>query len=445
MKKYQAFLATLLLAGAVQAQSLSTKIETLVNAYHNTHQFNGSLLVAQHGTIIYKGGVGFKNAGTGAVNTENSIFQIGSVTKQFTSAVIMQLQQEGRLSVLDHLDKYLPGFPNGNRITIEQLLTHTSGLHNYTDDTDFQKADLTKPYDDTTLLSRIGKYALDFPPGTSWKYSNSGYIMLGLVIKKVTGHPYEQEVRRRIFQPLGMTHSGFDFMHLADTNKTQGYFRLDEEAATPSFAIDSTIAYSAGAIYTTVGDLYKWERGISANKILTAASWKAVFTPHQHKYGYGWGIDTAYGNTIMNHGGSIPGFFSYIARIPAEDLVVIAIDNSSQPKDNLVHALVALVLNQPYKVPAIPKETVVANDTLKQYVGEYELAPNFTLTITLGTNGLRAQGTGQDAFDLFAEKENLFFVKVVVAEVEFFKDANGAVDRLILYQNGQQVKGKKIK
>ena len=445
MKNYLALLSAFALAQSLCAQSMQEKIATLVSAYSKQQLFNGSVLVARQGTVIYQGGTGLQNAASRTPNTADGIFQIGSVTKQFTAAIIMQLQQEGRLSVHDRLDKYLPGIPNGKKITIENLLTHTSGLHNYTDDTSFMKGDLQKPYNVAALTTRFSSYAPDFEPGTNWAYSNTGYYLLGRVIEKVTGQPYEKVVRARIFTPLGMSHSGFDFTHLADANKTQAYFQLTENGSVPAFIVDSTIAYSAGAIYSTVGDLYKWERSIYTNKILSPASWATVFTPYRHNYGYGWDIDTLYGRTAISHGGAIPGYQSYILRIPSDELAVIVIDNSSKPQDALAHSLAALVLGQPYVVPGAATETTVPEAILKQYVGVYELAPTFSITITLEGGGLKAQATGQQAFDLYPEKENLFFLKVVPAKVEFTKDNNGAVNGLILYQNGQQPRAKKIK
>lgn len=445
MKRYFALLPALALVQSLCAQSVQEKIVTLVDAYKQQQLFNGSVLVARQGTVIYQGAAGWQDAAKRTPNTANGIFQIGSVTKQFTSAIIMQLQQEGRLSVHDHLDKYLPGFPNGGKITLENLLTHTSGLHNYTDDTSFMKGDLRKSYDVAGLTTRFAAYAPDFEPGTDWKYSNTGYYLLGRVIEKVTGQPYEKAVRARIFTPLGMSHSGFDFTHLSDADKTEPYILLTATGHVPATIVDSTIAYSAGALYSTVGDLYKWERSIYTGKILSPASWTTVFTPYRHNYGYGWDIDTLYGRTSISHGGSIPGYQSYILRIPADELVVIVLDNSSKPQEALAHSLAALVLGQPYVVPGTAVEMTVPEATLKQYVGVYELAPTFSITVTLEGGGLKAQATGQRAFDLYPEKENLFFLKVVPAKVEFTKDNTGAVDGLILYQNGQQPRAKKIK
>lgn len=426
------------------AQSIEQKMDELLTAYAAQNKLNGSVLVAQKGKVIYEKGFGYRNAETKAPNDVNSIFQIGSVTKQITAAVIMQLQQEGKLSVQDKLSKYFSGFPNGDKITIENLLTHTSGIYNYTNDTVIMKNDITRHYSQEEMMKLFKNYPPDFEPGAKWNYSNSGYSILGYIIEKVEKKPYEKVVRERIFQPLGMNNSGFDFTNLSGSNKTKGYFAINPPVPAP--VVDSTIAYAAGAVYTTVGDLYKWERAIYTNKILKPESWKAVFTPYKNKYGYGWGIDSLYGRLVTTHGGGIHGFTSNILRFPSDELAVIVFDNSSSNAlSNISKGLAAIVLSQPYEVPAAKKEIAVEQSILRQYVGEYQLAPNFSITISLGENGLKGQATGQPAFDLYAEKENVFFLKVVEAKVEFVKDANGNVTELILYQNGQQPRGKKIK
>jgi len=360
--------------------------------------------------------------------------------------VIMQLQQEGKLSVQDKLSRYFPRFANGDKITIQNLLTHTSGIHNYTDDTVLVgNSDVTKHYSRDEMIKIFQSYRPDFEPGVKWNYSNSGYSLLGYIIEKIEKKPYEKVVRERIFQPLGMTSSGFDFTNLSNPNKAKGYFSLAEKPQ-PAPIVDSTIAYAAGAIYSTAEDLYKWERAINANKILTSQSWKSVFSPYKNKYGYGWTIDTVFGKLTTSHSGGIHGFSSYILRFPQDEATVIVFDNSSSNAVGKISMSVAAILfNEKYEIPAVKKEITVDASILKQYVGEYELAPGFSITISLGENGLKGQATGQPAFDMYAEKENVFFLKVVDAKVEFVKDANGAVTEMILYQNGQQPHGKKIK
>jgi CubicO group peptidase (beta-lactamase class C family) len=431
---------------SLHAQEASSKMDELLSTYSKMNRFNGTALVARNGEIIFAKGYGFRDAAKKVLNDTTTIFQIGSVTKQFTAAIIMQLQEERKLSVNDKLDKYFKGFPNGDQITIEHLLTHTSGLHNYTEDSSMMSRDVTLSMPEEKMLQIFRAYAPDFAPGTEWNYSNTAYSILGYIIKKVEKKPYETVVRERIFRPLGMNNSGFDFSHLESTRKASGYYLLAGNSVQAAPVVDSTIAYSAGAIFTTVSDLLKWERAISSMKLLKPESWKAVFTPVKNKYGYGWVIDSLYGTPITAHSGGIHGFASYLIRFPEKQLTVILMDNaSSRQLSPIAKSLAAIALDKPYKLPKHTSEIEVPVEILKQYVGEYELVPGFTITVRLDGEQLKAQATGQSEFELFAEKENLFFLKVIEAKVEFVKDSKGVVTEMILYQNGQEPRGRKIK
>ena len=160
---------------------------------------------------------------------KNSIFQIGSITKQFTATVILKLQEENKLKVTDKLSQYFPDYPKGDSITIEQLLTHTSGIYSYTSDHVFMQHEVSKPADRQKMMALFKDKPLQFSPGTKWEYSNSAYSLLGYIIEDVAKMPYEQAVRKYIFSPVKMDHSGFDFTHLANINKATGYFRLTNE------------------------------------------------------------------------------------------------------------------------------------------------------------------------------------------------------------------------
>ncbi|MCW3093655.1 MAG: beta-lactamase, partial [Ferruginibacter sp.] len=208
------------------AQSLPAKLDTLISAYAKLHKFNGSVLVEKGGTVLLDKGYGYRNAAEKTYNDKQSIFQLGSITKQFTSAIILKLEAEGKLSVKDKLSKYFPQFPKADSISIEQLLTHTAGIYNYTNNRDFMNNEVTRPANREKIMALFKDKPLDFSPGTGWNYSNSGYSLLGYIIEAVTKKPYEQVVRSYIFTPLQMTHSGFDFTNLKSRDKTKGYFKL---------------------------------------------------------------------------------------------------------------------------------------------------------------------------------------------------------------------------
>src|SRR5450432_2236055 len=192
MKKLLILATALCIINFTFAQNTSGKLDTLINAYAKLYRFNGSALVAKNGTILLNKGYGYRNAADKVLNSEQTIFQLGSITKQFTSAVILKLQEEKKLSVSDKVSKYFPQYPKGDSITIEQLLTHTSGVYNYTNDQNFMANEMTKPASREKIMALFKDKPLDFPPGTGWNYSNSGYSLLGYIIEIATGKPYEQ-------------------------------------------------------------------------------------------------------------------------------------------------------------------------------------------------------------------------------------------------------------
>lgn len=445
MKKHLLFSWTIFLSFSAFPQTISEKIDSLLTAYQKVSDFNGSVLVARKGTIIFEKGYGYKNKKALLPNDPNTIFQIGSITKQFTSAIILQLKEKQKLSLQDKLSQYIPDYPNGDQITIEQLLTHTAGIYNYTNNPDFMKNESTKPIARDSLLALFRNKPLDFKPGEKFNYSNSGYILLGYIIEKVTGKSYFQVVRDNIFRPLHMDHSGFDFTHLTSSDKATGY--NPPAPLAPAEIVDSSVSLSAGAVYTTVGDLYKWDRALYSGSILSQPSEEAAFTPHLARYGYGWMIDSLYGKRVVEHGGGITGFVSFILRVPEDETCIIVLDNApsqAQP-GKMANDLYALLNGKEYTTPRSHVAIHLDSAILKQYIGDYELRPNFVITITLENGSLMSRATGQGKTELFPEKENFFFLKVVDAQLEFIKGANNEVESLVLHQNGRLVPGKKIK
>jgi CubicO group peptidase (beta-lactamase class C family) len=421
------------------AQTPAEKADALMTAYAQQYKFNGSVLVAQHGKVILEKGYGFKDAKDGTLNDANTIYQIGSITKQFTATVILKLQEQQKLNVKDKLSKYFPGYAKGDSITIENLLTHTSGIYNYTNDGRFMNNSATKPSTQEKMLALFKDKPLDFSPGTRWSYSNSGYTLLGYIIEKVAGLPYEKAVRNYIFQPLGMTHSGFDFTHLTSSDKATGYFVYIEKSKLPANLVDSSVSYAAGAIYTTVGDLYKWHKGLLTSKIIGQASLQKAYTPFKNNYGYGWGIDSLFGKRIIAHGGGIFGFNTNIARITEDDVCIVLLNNAGNPLlQEITNKLLAILYNKPYEVPKAKKEITVPQTVLQQYVGEYEMAKAVVVKFFIDNGVFKTQITGQPAFELYAEAEDKFFLKVVEASIVFFKNSDGKYDKCILYQNGAE-------
>lgn len=444
MKQIIATFAVLVSFSTISAQSIPAKLNELMTAYAQLDKFNGSVLVTQNGTILLNKGYGKADFGTNLDATPATQYQIGSVTKQFTAAVIMRLQEQGKLKVTDKLSTYIKDFPQGDKITIENLLQHTSGIFNYTNDGAFMQTGVTKSYNSEEMISRFKQKPLDFEPGTQWSYSNSGYFLLGYIIEKVTGKPYEKIMREFIFQPTGMTHSGFDFTHLTSADKATGYLSFSGASSLKSPIVDSTVSSAAGAIYSTTGDLNLWAQAVLQQKILKPASWKASFQANKNNYAYGWSRDSIQSRPAYSHGGGIHGFNSHLAILPEEKLTIIVLSNINTPLlEEITRNLAAIPLGKTYELPKGRSEISLGEDALKEYPGEYELAPTFKLTVRFENGKLTAQATGQQAFELFAEKKDFFFLKVVDAQVEFKRNDQGQIDGLILHQNGRAMPAKK--
>ena len=422
------------------------KLDALIDAYAKLYKFNGSALVAKNGVILLNKGYGYRNATDKVANNEQTIFQLGSVTKQFTSAVILKLQEEKKLSVSDKLSKYFPGYPKGDSITIEQLLTHTSGIYNYTNDGKFMANEVTKSANREMMMALFKDKPLDFSPGSSWSYSNSGYSLLGYIIEAVTKKSYEQAVRKYIFTPLKMTHSGFDFTHLKSNEKAIGYFKLNDKEKVEAPIVDSSVSFSAGAIYSTTGDLYLWHNALEKNIILSKDEQEKAYTPVKNHYGYGWSIDSIEGKRRVSHGGGIHGFITTIARVPEDDICIVLLSNASNTTvGEISKSIFAILYGKEYELPKERTEIKLPEEKLKEYVGEYELNKDLHVVISLKEGALVAIPTGQKTEILYAEKEDLLFVKSQDIQLEFTRNEKKEIDGFILHQGGAKIPCKKIK
>jgi CubicO group peptidase (beta-lactamase class C family) len=442
------FMLTLLVSYSFSclAQSITPSLDSLVNVYAQKKGFNGSVLVAQKGKILLEKGYGYKNVAQKTKVDANSLFQYGSITKQFTSALIMYLQEKGKLNINDKLSKYFPELPFADSVTIYNLLTHTSGIFNYTNNGDFMKTEAVKIASREKIFALFKNKPLEFAPGSQFSYSNSGYSLLGYIIEKASGVPYEKLMRQVILEPLGLKTAGFDYAHNTSPDRTIGYNFIRDDKFEPAGIVDSTVAYSAGSLYGSVKDLYAWHQALQQHVLLSSSSWQKIYTPFQSKYALGWGMDSAYGKLVAQHGGGIFGYTSMIRRFPDDDVVVIVLsNNSSQHTGDIANNLSAIVFNQPVAWPKEHKFVQVPVEKLKAYEGEYEIGPNFMLKISLVNGILQAEPTGQPKTELQPESEDTFYIAEADAELVFEKDASGKVTGAKLFQGKRINPIKKIK
>ncbi|GAB3987366.1 hypothetical protein GCM10028807_07300 [Spirosoma daeguense] len=278
MKSFLWALATLHLPSlfiSVSAQSTAEKLDEYLQAVARQNRLNGTVLIAEKGKILIQKGYGWRNESAKIANDTSSIYQLGSITKTFTGAAILQLQAEGKLSVNDKLSNYFPDYPNADQITINDLFAHTSGIYDFKnflyqkDGPD--KLDVTRPIAKERMVSLFSNKPTTGKPGAKMQYTNSGYYLLGLIIEKLTGKPFETVIRERFLTPLRMTQTGFDFINLKRTEKTVGYTYYKDSVLVAESPIDSTVGYAAGGMYSTVCDLYRWAQAIQASRFLSTA------------------------------------------------------------------------------------------------------------------------------------------------------------------------------
>lgn len=431
---------------AVKSQRATRLLDSLVSLYAQQNKFNGSVLVASKGTILLQKGYGYKDVAHKTKVDANSLYQWGSLTKQFTSALVMYLQEKGRLNINDKLSKYFPELPFADSVKVYHLLTHTSGIYNYTNDGGFMATEAVKPATLQKMLGLFKDYPLQFLPGSKFDYSNSNYYLLGQIIQKASGQPYEKIMRQVILQPLGLKTAGFDFAHEHSADKTIGYDVINGEDYKASGIVDSSVSFAAGALYGSVYNLYAWHKALQKGGLLTPASWKKVYTPLQGKYAFGWIIDTLYGKPVAEHDGGIFGYTSTIKRFPEDDVVIIVLSNSSSPKTaEIANNLAAIVFNKNVDWPKERAIIMLPEEKLKPLTGVYELMPGFTITVTLEKGALKAAATGQPVVNLLAENENSFYIDIVDAKLVFERDAAGTATGVSLIQSGHTMSGKKIK
>jgi CubicO group peptidase (beta-lactamase class C family) len=418
-------------------------MEEVIQSYAMSKQFMGSALVSQDGKVLLSKGYGFANLEWDVLNSPTTKFRLGSITKQFTAASILLLEERGKLKVEDPVKKHIADAPAPwDKITIFHLLTHTSGIPSFTGFPDYASTEAI-PATPESLVARFRDKPLEFQPGEKWNYSNSGYVLLGYLIEKISGQSYSEFVQQNIFTPLGMKDSGYDSNSTIIAHRAAGYAPGANGPVNAGF-IHMTIPFSAGSLYSTTEDLLRWEQGLFGGKLLSPASLAKMTTPFKQDYAFGLAVSANHGHKVIEHGGGIEGFNTHLAYYPEDKLVVAVLGNLNGRFPGEIAGKLADIAHGVKLVPISErKEVTVPPKILADYVGTYELTPTFSIVMTLEDGHLMTQATSQPKFPLFAESETMFFLKVVDAQVEFFKNDKGQVTHLVLHQGGRETKGVK--
>jgi CubicO group peptidase (beta-lactamase class C family) len=432
---------------APPAPPTTGQLAAYVRQFAQAGRFSGTVLVADQGQVLLAQGYGLADQHRREANTPATRFRIGSLSKQFTAVLVLQLVEQGQLKLDGPVADYLPDYPlpAGRQITLHQLLSHTAGLPDFTRLPAF--AELARqPRTPAQLVASFAQEPLEFTPGTRFAYSNSGYVLLGAILERVTGQPYSQLLRERITRPLRLMATSYDLELPTGPGRATGYGN-GSDSLTAAFALHPTLAYAAGGITSTAPDLYRWSQALEGNKLLSAASRERLFAPVRNHYAYGWlALTTALGADSVQtqeHNGAINGFTALLVRVPQRRQCLVLLDNHADPTlPELRRGLLRLLHQLPASAPLIagrPPATGPGAPTVAQlaaYVGVYELAPTFRITVRARGGQLYLQATGQQEFATDATTAALFTLRGVPAQVEFVADAQGHVGQLVLHQGG---------
>jgi len=411
-----------------------------------------AVLAAKDGKVIYRKAFGLASVENRIPATPQTRFRIGSVTKQFTAAAILKLNEQGKISLDDKLSKFIPDFPRGEQVTIHHLLTHTSGIHSYTNKPDFL-SNVTVPCEPEELIRSFKNDPYDFDPGRRWLYNNSGYFLLGYIIDKITGDSYADHLRKTFFEPLGMKDTGAHNSRDIIEHEAYGY-SWDSGRVTKALNWDMSRAGAAGALYSTVDDLFLWNEALFGGRVLAASSLKAATTPvvtaddtqkvKEEGYGYGQMISKLRGLRVVSHGGGLHGFRCNLLAVPEERFTFIVLTNSAPPipemsVEGLSNEIAQLYLSDKMQAVVVPTaDPSVSSSTYSDYVGQYDYGAAI-MTVTLRGKQLFAQLSGQPAFEIYPNAKDVFFWKVVEAEVTFVRDDKGQVTKAVHRQGGQTI------
>jgi len=390
--------------GAKTAQDKVAKIQEVLSLAHKYRQFNGTALVAENGRIISKSGFGMANMEWGILNTPDTKFRLGSITKQFTAMLTLQLVEQGKIKLDAKISDYLPDYRQdiGQKVTIHHLLTHTSGIPSYTSQPGFFENVSRNPYKVAEFVKKYASGNLEFEPGAKYAYNNSGYFLLGAIIERVTGKSYEQALKESILDPAGMKNTGYDLHDPLIPKRASGYSKTLDDYINAAY-LDMSIPYAAGSMYSTVEDLYLWDQALYTDKLLSAKSKELMFKPFLEDYAYGWVVTNASFKQndqpvqIIRHGGGINGFSTMIVRLVPQKNLIVILDNTAQNVGRLSETITKILYNQPYEPPkmsiALQLEKTTRDKGVEAGIAEYrDLKAKQTATYDFGEPELNELG-----------------------------------------------------
>lgn len=417
------------------------RAEAIVARFVVNDLFAGAVLVAQAGVPLLRQAFGLANREWNIAHRPSGKFRLGSLTKQFTATAILQLMEQGKLALDDEVARFLPQAPPAWRgVSLFHLLTHTSGIPSYTSLPGFfaQQARLDRTPDEIIALTQ--EAPLHFAPGTRFKYNNTGYILLGRVIEAVSRQSYEDYLKAHILVPLGLAETGYDHDEMVLSERVPGY-RYEDGAFKNAAFLAMSVPYAAGSIYSTLDDLCRWQRALSAAKPIGAASAALMFADHGHGYGFAWGIQQQFGHRHFVHAGGINGFSVVISLYPDEDLLIVALANiQGAPVQKLAHDLAAEFFGLHEDEPTVVLDPALLAD----YVGDYRLDGGQVLRVSQEGARLYLASAMRPACELVAESDHAFLSPLLGLRVSFEADGVEQANRMILIEEGREVIAQRV-
>ena len=413
--------------------------EALLADTYRTDAPGVAVLVMRGDEVLYRGARGEADVYADVPLTPEDRFRIGSVTKQIAAAGLLTLVDAGKVALDDPLSKFMPDYPDGARITIEQLLNHTSGIKDYTQIPGTMEGPIRRDLTTARLVDYFKNEAPDFGPGEQWAYSNSGYVLVGAIIEVASGQPWHEYLQQTFFAPLGMHDTGYGADPAVVARQVHGYVNNGTANPSPAPPISMTQSHAAGAIVSTIDDLARWNRALHEGHVLKPDTYARMITPvgKAMDVGYGYGIwpSTVRGAPAMQHSGGIPGFDAHLTYLPGPDITVAVLRNlETQETPLLARRLAAIALGDPY--PAV-KPVVVDLATLEQYVGVYRVDEHATRTLRVVDGKLTVQRTDRPREDLTAIADDTFVYADGFNRIRMERDAAGKVTGMRFFSEGE--------
>jgi CubicO group peptidase (beta-lactamase class C family) len=415
-----------------------------MEAQINVNEFSGAVLVAKSGNIIYQKTFGYADREWELLNNLDTKFEIGSLTKQFTAAAILHLVDQNKINLDDKLSKFFPDYPKGESVTIQMLLNHTSGIADYTALPVFNSIK-TLPLKRDSVIALFKNQPYDFSPGTNCKYSNSGYFLLGCIIEKVTKQSYGNYVLEDVIKRASLQNTCVNSIDSILPLRAKGYSKSETGGWKNADYISMELAFSAGSIISTIGDLYKWQNSLLGGKIISKGMLTKMISPNQKGYGYGLRIDSLENHLRISHEGYIPGFASFLGYFPNDSVSIVVLSNDDGYAGPTANALASILFDLSVEMPSKAVERPINVAVLKNYIGKYQLGGTTNFELLVKDNKLYLKPEGQGGMELKPESETkFFFARDPQQEILFVTDLKGAIKNCYFINKGSRMEIKKL-